>query len=83
VLREIAAGRLRGRALRRAARELLATQASDWAFLDYRRQAGDYPFRRMVDHSRALFESIDSDEEVEPGMRNLAPDLSPAPLLEP
>jgi 1,4-alpha-glucan branching enzyme len=83
VLREIAAGRLRGRALRRAARELLATQASDWAFLDYRRQAGDYPFRRMVDHSRALFESIDSGEEVEPGMRNLAPDLSPAPLLEP
>ena len=83
VLREVAAGRLRGRALMRAARELLAIQSSDWAFLDYRRQAGDYPFRRMLDHSRALFESIDSGEEAEPGMRSLAPDLSPAPLLEP
>ena len=27
----------------RAARELLALQSSDWAFLDGRRQAGDYP----------------------------------------
>ena len=55
-------GRLRGDALERAARELLAVQASDWAFLDYRRQAGDYPYERVLDHSRALFESIDSGD---------------------
>ena len=83
VLREIATGRLRGAALVRAARELLAVQSSDWAFLDYRLQAGDYPFRRALDHSRALFESIDSGAGTVPAMRNLAPDLSSAPLLEP
>ena len=33
----------------RATRELLAVQASDWAFLDGRRQAGDYPFQRRDD----------------------------------
>ena len=83
VLREIAAGRLHGAALERAARELLAVQASDWAFLDYGRQAGDYPFGRLLGHSRALFEVIDSPDRAEPTLRNLAPDLSPAPLLEP
>lgn len=83
VLREIGDGRLRGDALERAARELLAVQASDWAFLDYGRQAGDYPFGRLLDHSRALFEVIDSPDRAEPTLRNLAPDLSPAPLLEP
>ena len=72
-----------GPALVRAARELLAVQSSDWAFLDYRLQAGDYPFRRALDHSRALFESIDSGAGTVPAMRNLAPDLSSAPLLEP
>ena len=44
----------------RAARELLAVQASDWAFLDRRRQAGDYPWQRATDHARSLLESIDS-----------------------
>ena len=83
VLRELASGRLRGEALDRAARELLAVQASDWAFLDYRRQAGDYPYQRVLDHSRALFESIESGKDTEPTLRNLAPDLRPAPLLEP
>ena len=83
VLREIDRGRLRGDALLRAARELLAVQSSDWAFLDYTRQAGDYPLGRAIDHSRAVFEAIDSTGGVEPAMRNLAPDLSPAPLLEP
>ena len=83
VLREISAGRLGGDALLRAARELLAVQASDWAFLDFRRQAGDYPYARLLDHSRALFESIESGADTEPHLRNLAPDLTPAPLLEP
>ena len=48
------------RAPERAARELLAVQASDWAFLDRRRQAGDYPWQRATDHARALLEAIHS-----------------------
>jgi len=83
LLREIGSGRLGGDALLRAARELLAVQASDWAFLDYTRGAGDYPFQRALGHSRALLEAIDSPSAPEPTVRNLAPDLSPAPLLEP
>jgi 1,4-alpha-glucan branching enzyme len=73
-----------GAAAERAIRELLAVQASDWAFLDRRRQAGDYPWQRTTDHARALLEAINSS--VNPptaGLRNLAPDLSLAPLLEP
>ena len=80
MLREIAGGELAEDSLLRAARELLAVQASDWAFLDYRRQAGDYPLERVLGHSRALFEAIDSPDRSQPTMRNLAPDLSPAPL---
>jgi 1,4-alpha-glucan branching enzyme len=70
-------------AAKRAARELLALQASDWAFLDRRRQAGDYPFQRSTAHARALLEAIHSREPPDPRMRSLAPDLSLVPLLEP
>ena len=84
LLRELGARNLSEAALARAARELLAVQASDWAFLDYRRQAGDYPFQRVLDHSRSLFEAIDSRvQPVEPRLRNLAPDLVLATLQEP
>jgi len=76
-------GGLRGDALERAARELLAIQASDWAFLDQRKQAGDYAYQRATDHSQAMLEAIDSGRATEPGLRSLAPDLSIAPLLEP
>jgi 1,4-alpha-glucan branching enzyme len=82
LLRALAQG-LRGPAALRAARELLAVQASDWAFLDKRGQAGDYPFRRVTDHAEALLEAIDSAANGDPRMRALAPDLSLAPLLEP
>jgi 1,4-alpha-glucan branching enzyme len=82
LLRSLAQG-LRGPAALRAARELLAVQASDWAFLDKRGQAGDYPFRRVTDHAEALLEAIDSPASSDPRMRALAPDLSLAPLLEP
>jgi 1,4-alpha-glucan branching enzyme len=82
LLRAVAGG-LRGEALKRAARELLATQASDWAFLDQRKQAGDYAYQRATDHSQALLEAIDSGRATEPQLRSLAPDLSLAPLLEP
>ena len=66
VLREAVAGRLRGPALERAARELLALQSSDWAFLDYGRKTGDYPFQRALGHSRALFEAIECGASTEP-----------------
>ncbi len=82
VLRALSRG-LRGDAARRAARELLATQASDWAFLDQRGQAGDYAFQRATDHARAALEAIDSPFDTDSRMRSLAPDLSLAPLLEP
>lgn len=82
LLRAVAGG-LRGDRLLRAARELLAAQASDWAFLDQRKQAGDYAYQRATDHSRAMLEAIDSDPATDPRLRSLAPDLSLAPLLEP
>jgi 1,4-alpha-glucan branching enzyme len=81
LLRAVSAG-LRGDPLERATRELLAAQASDWAFLDQRKQAGDYAYQRATDHSRAMLEAIDCDGPVDPQMRSLAPDLSLAPLLE-
>jgi 1,4-alpha-glucan branching enzyme len=82
LLRELGRGALPRPAAERAARELLAVQASDWAFLDQRGQAGDYPFQRVTDHARELFEAIDSGAEARSELRNLAPDLSLAPLLE-
>ncbi|HXS45923.1 MAG TPA: 1,4-alpha-glucan branching protein domain-containing protein, partial [Solirubrobacterales bacterium] len=82
LLRALANGQ-RGPAALRAARELIATQASDWAFLDKRGQAGDYAFRRATDHAEAMLEAIDFRSVTDPCMRSLAPDLSLAPLLEP
>jgi 1,4-alpha-glucan branching enzyme len=82
LLRAHAQGLRRPDALR-AARELLAVQASDWAFLDKRGQAGDYSFQRATDHAEAMLEAIDSAASSDPSMRALAPDLSLAPLLEP
>ncbi|MGN6254311.1 MAG: 1,4-alpha-glucan branching protein domain-containing protein, partial [Solirubrobacterales bacterium] len=83
LLRAVSAG-LRGAPVERAARELLAAQASDWAFLDQRGQAGDYAYRRATDHSQAMLEAIDCDRATpDPRMRSLAPDLSLAALLEP
>ncbi|MEX2105278.1 MAG: 1,4-alpha-glucan branching protein domain-containing protein [Solirubrobacterales bacterium] len=82
LLRALSEG-LRGDRALRAARELLAAQASDWAFLDSRGQAGDYAYQRATDHARAMLEAIDSNPDTDPRMRSLAPDLSIAPLLEP
>ncbi len=84
VNRAVAAGLARDRA-ERAARELLAVQSSDWAFLDGRGEAGDYAFERAVDHAALAFEAIDSAgaASVEPKLRSLAPDLSLAPLKVP
>jgi len=63
-------------AAQRAARELLALQASDWAFLDRRKQAGDYPYQRASEHGARLLEAIHSAGRQDPRLRNLAPDLS-------
>jgi 1,4-alpha-glucan branching enzyme len=82
LLRALAQG-LGGAAALRATRELLAVQASDWAFLDKRGQAGDYPFRRVTSHAEAMLKAIDSAASSDSSMRALAPDLSLAPLLEP
>jgi 1,4-alpha-glucan branching enzyme len=76
--RTVAAGRME-----RAARELLAVQSSDWAFMDHRAQAGDYPYTRVTGHAQAAAEALGEPEPPEPAMRHLAPDLSLTPLTEP
>ena len=75
-------------ALARAARELLALQSSDWAFMESRALAADYPSERVRGHSRALDEALralrDSRAAVPASeLRNLAPALDLAPLLAP
>jgi 1,4-alpha-glucan branching enzyme len=82
LLRALSGG-LQGDAALRAARELLAAQASDWAFLDKRGQAGDYAYQRAIAHSEAALEAIDSPTIADPRLRALAPDLSLSPLLQP
>jgi 1,4-alpha-glucan branching enzyme len=65
-----------------AVRELLALQASDWAFMVSRGLAGPYPRERAARHRagvRAALAGLHSAAAV----RNLAPDASTAPLLEP
>jgi 1,4-alpha-glucan branching enzyme len=83
LLRALTRRTLAGPAAERAARELLVLQSSDWAFMDHRGQAGDYPYARSTAHAEALLEAIDSGDAVDARVRNLAPDLSLAPLLEP
>jgi 1,4-alpha-glucan branching enzyme len=83
LLRALGSGRVAGPAAMRAARELLALQSSDWAFMDHRGQAGDYPYARATTHAESLLEAIDSPRGVDSSVRNLAPDLSLAALLEP
>ena len=72
-------------ALERAARELLALQASDWAFQVTYELAGDYPRRRVGGHAEALDAALaaltDSAPVPEPSVRNLAPELDLAPLF--
>ena len=68
----------------RAARELLAVQASDWAFLDGRGEAGDYAYQRATAHAESALEAIRSSRSgTDPRMRSLAPDMSLAPLMAP
>ena len=66
----------------RAVRELLALQSSDWAFLVSRDTAGPYPRERFDGHAAALRGALAQDAS-EPALRNLAPHVSRAALLEP
>jgi 1,4-alpha-glucan branching enzyme len=77
-LRVLAQGRAAGK---RALRELLAVQASDWAFLASREAAGPYARDRHRGHLEALAAALadGGDEQV----RNLVPHISHAPLLAP
>jgi 1,4-alpha-glucan branching enzyme len=74
-------------ALERAARELLAMQASDWSFMVTRGLAGDYPVERMRLHGAALDAALaaltDSAAAPDPHLRGLAPHLDLAPLTTP
>ena len=81
-LRTIAAAGDGAGGLERAARELLALQASDWAFMMTRDLAADYPLRRVAAHEAAHSEALDGSAP-DPALRNLAPWLEPAPLLRP
>jgi 1,4-alpha-glucan branching enzyme len=74
-------------ALERAARELLALQASDWAFMVTREMAGDYPRERVELHEGELEAALaslnGSAPPPEPRVRSLAPDLDVAALTAP
>jgi 1,4-alpha-glucan branching enzyme len=76
-----------GPALERAARELLALQASDWSFQVTHDIAGDYPARRVAGHSEALDAALaaltDAAPAPDPNVRSLAPKLDLSPLFEP
>lgn len=78
-------------ALARAARELLAMQSSDWAFLKTTNTAGDYPDRRLAGHLenfRAAFGRMAQSpgsgkltgQAVTAELASLAPDLDPQAL---
>jgi 1,4-alpha-glucan branching enzyme len=79
-LRTVAAA-ARGAPVERAARELLALQASDWAFLVTRELAGDYPQRRVATHAEALERALAGPAD--PALRGLAPDLRVEALVVP
>ena len=72
---ELAVIRAGGEAPDRAVRELLALQASDWAFLATRMLAGEYPRERMRGHAEALERAL-AGEGMDSALGNLAPDLT-------
>ena len=78
-LRVVAAGAAAGD---RALRELLALQASDWAFLATRGTAGPYPRERAAGHRAALDRALAGDDG-DGRVRALAPHLRQAALLAP
>jgi 1,4-alpha-glucan branching enzyme len=79
-LRTIAGG---GAADERAARELLALQSSDWAFLVSQDLAEPYGRERAAGHRAALDAALHAPGGHEPGVRSLAPDMTTGVLREP
>jgi 1,4-alpha-glucan branching enzyme len=90
-----AAEPLRWGAAERAARELLALQSSDWAFMSTRELAADYPDRRVAGHTREFERAMASVREDmrdsrgmreangDPKLRGLAPGLRLSALRAP
>ncbi len=73
-----------GRAGAAAVRELLALQASDWAFMISRGLAVPYAHERFDGHRTALVRALrDGTEANAPGLRNLASATDPSVLLAP
>jgi 1,4-alpha-glucan branching enzyme len=80
-LRTLAAGPDAGAA---AVRELLALQASDWAFMVSGELAGPYARERFAGHRDALRRALDDGPAgAADALRNLTPRVDPAVLLGP
>ncbi len=71
-------------ALERAARALLALQASDWAFMRAHARAGRYPDERVTGHLAELAHALEAREDMtlDARLHNLAPVLDVSPLAE-
>jgi 1,4-alpha-glucan branching enzyme len=67
----------------RALRELLALQASDWAFLTTHATAGDYPRERAAGHEAAFAAALAAPDAYPPALRNLAPHLARGAVAAP
>jgi 1,4-alpha-glucan branching enzyme len=67
----------------RALRELLALQASDWAFLTTHATAGDYPRERAAGHEAAFAAALAAPDAYTPALRNLAPHLARGAVAAP
>ncbi len=73
-----------GRPGRAAVRELLALQASDWAFMVSRGLTVPYARERFEGHARGLRAALDAGEGAgELGLRNIAVNADPLSLLLP
>jgi 1,4-alpha-glucan branching enzyme len=86
-------------ACERLARELLALQSSDWAFMAKRRLAADYPQRRVSAHAAEFERALAAlppyladcrdmpapaePDRIDPKLRGVAPALRLSTLLEP
>jgi 1,4-alpha-glucan branching enzyme len=64
-------------------RELLALQASDWAFMVSRGIATPYALERAGGHRQALERSLSGEDGEPEGPRNLAVYADPAVVLSP
>jgi 1,4-alpha-glucan branching enzyme len=66
-----------------AVRELLALQASDWAFMVSRGIATPYALERAEGHRQALERALAGEHAEPEGLRNLAVYADPGLVLSP